>query len=234
MSESGDKQGGYSEAIKNMQGVLPTVLTYFLKVIMNPVDFYREMQKTGGFIPPLMFMIIIGIVGGLISAILGIIGMSPAAGIGMAIASVILVPIFIFIFGFIVAAVLFIIWRLMGSKENYETAYRVIAYSSAITPITTVLNIIPYIGGIMGLIWITYLLVTGSVEVHKIAKKTAWIVFGGICLILSLISLSAEYTGRKIVREMGQEMKNFEKMSPEEAGKAVGDFLKGLEKSQND
>lgn len=227
------------DVIKQIKGSLPSIPATVVKVITNPAGFYREMPKTGGFITPLIFMIAMGVVGGLLRAVLSVIGLNPMGGFGIAIASVILVPIFVAIFGFISAAIVYIIWKVIGSKESYETAYRCVAYAGAIVPITTVLNVIPYVGSILGLVWITYLMVVASTEVHQIVAKKAWIVFGTVCAVLSLMMLGAEFAGRRMAsemknweKEMGKKMKDFENMTPGEAGEAIGEFMKGFEKSQ--
>jgi hypothetical protein len=60
------------------------------------------------------------------------------------------------------------------------------AYAMAISPITVLLGIIPYLGAILGLAWYLYLMVAASAEVHKIVQKTALIVFGIIFILLAI------------------------------------------------
>src|SRR4030042_1303997 len=104
-------------------------------------------------------MVVMGINGGLIQSIFSIIGLRGASGMAMGVASIILLPIIIGIFGFVGAAILFGIWKLMGSQESYETAYRCVAYISALTPITAVLGLVPFIGGAVGIALTTYFVV---------------------------------------------------------------------------
>jgi hypothetical protein len=124
-----------------------------------------------------------------IQAVLGLFHFGMVGSVRAALASIIYMPIGALIFGFVGAAILFGIWKLMGSNESYETAYRCGAYASVTIPILTILGIIPYAGVLIGLAWMLFLLVTASVEVHKIAAKTAWMVFGIITAILALIVL---------------------------------------------
>jgi len=129
----------------------------------------------------------------------------------------------------------------MGSQESFETSYRGMAYTAAIMPITTVLNLLPYLGGVLGLVWMTYLLVVISTEVHEIKPKTAWIGFGAICAVFVLLTVSAESAGRRMAREMEAwqleleqrtgDMKRLQEMTPEEAGKAMGEFFKGMQEA---
>jgi hypothetical protein len=191
------------------------------------------MPKTGGFGDPLIFMAVMGVLAGIVRAILGLFHFGAAVSAVMAIASVILVPIMVVIFGFIGAAIVFIIWKLMGSQESYETAYRCAAYAMAISPITALCDAIPYVGGLVGIAWMTFLLVTASVEVHKIVAKTAWLVFGIIGAILALLSISSQLAARRLAKSMQNWERDFggtsgKDMTPEEAGQAAAAFMKGL------
>ena len=214
------------------EGYLKPLMDTVQKVITDPAGFYREMPKTGGITDPLTFMVSMGVAAGIVHAILSMIGIGVSASFFMAIASIIIVPIFIVIFGFISAGILYLIWKAMGSREEFEVAFRCLAYATAISPITAVLNIIPYAGPIIGLVWTTYLLVNASTEVHGVTAKLAWIVFGAICAVLALTSISSQLAARRLMKGMNSlsSLQNIDKMKPEEAGQAMGEFLKGLQK----
>jgi hypothetical protein len=128
---------------------------------------------------------------------------------------------------------------ILGSRESYETAYRCLAYAMAIYPITAILGMIPYLGVIIGVAWGTYLMVMASIEVHGIESRKAYIVFGIIGGLLMLLQLTGEYSARQmqsrmehVSEGMQEQLKKMEEMSPEEAGKMVGEFLKGMEEAQ--
>ncbi|MEI8122187.1 MAG: YIP1 family protein [bacterium] len=172
-------------------------------VILNPVDFYRGMAKGGGFGDPLVFAVVMGVVTGLVQAVLGLLHFGAVASVAMALASIIITPIAVLIFGFVGAAIMFVIWKLMGSNESYETAYRCGAYAAAISPITALLGIIPFAGSLIGLAWMLYLIVTASVEVHKLPSQKAWLVFGIIGGIFALMSISGQLAARRVQRDFG-------------------------------
>ncbi len=238
--ETGDPTGGSSDnprggVADEIKKGLPSIPATIKQIITDPVEFYKQMPKSGGFVTPLVFMVLMGVAGGVVQAVLGIIGLSPAGSVF----SIIFIPAFVAIFGFVGAAILFIIWKLMGSQESYETAYRCGAYAGAIVPVTTLLSPIPYLGPIIGIVWTTYLLVVASMEVHSLPSKLAWTVFGALCVFFSIVFLSTNYAGRQMTKNMdswqkGMERKmgDMEEMTPEEAGKALGDFMKGLKESQ--
>lgn len=179
-----------------------TILETVRKVIMAPADFYRAMPKGGGFGDPLVFVVVLGVVSGVVQAVLSLVHLGAAGSVMMALGLIILSPVWIVVGSFIGAAILFVIWKLMGSNESYEVAYRCGAYTAAIAPITALLGIIPYVGSLAGLAWGLYLIVLASVEVHKLPAKKAWLVFGIIAAVLAMMSLSAQAGARKVQKGM--------------------------------
>lgn len=207
-------------------------------VITNPVEFFRTMPKTGGFGDPLVFAVVIGVVVGIIQAVIGFVTIQGAlryASLG----AIVMGPIGALIGSFIGAAIIFVIWKIMGSNENYETAYRCTAYSYAIAPITVLVGLIPYVGSLVGLVWGLYLIVTASVEVHKIPAKKAWMVFGTIAVVIVLVGGCTRLVARKAAssmdsfsREMQKAAKEMEKGNAEvsaDASKTAASMMKVLE-----
>ena len=217
----------------NIQDQIASFVNTAIAVITNPIGFFKTMPKTGGLVEPLIFLVLIGGVGGILQAILSIFGVGHTASLFMVLAFIVIVPIATALFSFGSAVILYIIWKLLGSQEPFETAFRCGAYAAAISPLTTLLGIIPYLGSVLGLGWMTYLLVIASVEVYQIVAKKAWIVFGIIAALLALSSISSQIAARRITSELDQfqkTVKQAEQMTPEEAGQKMGEFLKGLEK----
>jgi hypothetical protein len=203
-----------------------------IRVITDPVSFYRSMPRSGGFVEPLLFAIAMGIISGVLQAILNIFGIGFVGSFLLALASIIIGPIMVAIFGFVGAAILFLIWRLLGSGQSFEVAYRCGAFAMAVTPATTLLGAIPYIGPALGIAWMTYLTIIASVEVHQIKAKTASIVFGILGALLVLSSISGQFAANRAKKQLDRfqsEMGKIDQMKPEEAGKAVGEFLKGMQ-----
>ena len=195
-----------------------------VNVLTSPSEFFREMPKTGGFVEPLVFMIAMGVVAGLLQSILSVLRLQVGAGMAMGLGSVIILPIMIGIFGFVGAAVLFLIWKLTGSQESYETAYRCGAYIGVLTPISVLLHLIPFVGAAASVLLMTFFLVTASVAVHNIPSRKAWLVFGTIGGLLVFFSVSAEFAARRIGRQAAEYQKQAEQLQKqaEEASKAMG------------
>ncbi len=212
----------------DLASMLASIQKTAMSVLTSPSAFFREMPKTGGFVEPLIFMVIMGIIGGLIQTIFSIVGLHFGI-MAMSVWSIILFPIYIVIGGFIGAAILFVIWKLLGSQESYETAFRCGAYISVLMPIITVLGLIPYLGSAVGIALYVYFLVIASVEVHKIPSQKAWLVFGIIGAILIILSISGQITARKYSREA---IKFREKM--EETSKAMKKQAEQMQKQTED
>lgn len=218
-------------------------------VLTGPAAFYRSMPTSGGFAEPAIFVAVMGAAMGLVISIFSLFGASPVGAMAVGLAAIIIMPIFAVIGSFIAALVMFVIWKLMGSEQNYEGAYRSVAHATALYPVMAVLGLIPYLGTIVGVVWGTYLMFTATVEVHKIERPKAKIVFAVLGFLMLFIQVSSEVASRRLqakVEEMGasagdvgKAMERFgksmeaykgenEEITPEEAGKAVGDFLRGV------
>ena len=191
-------------------------------VVMQPTAFFQTMPRSGGFVSPLIFMLVMSVIYAVIATLASIVSFG---WLGMtAIFSVILTPIFAIIGVFVVAAIVCVIWMMMGSKEKFEASFRIVCYCSAIWPIVAVLGLIPYVGGAVGVIWGSWLLILASVHVHQIAQKTATIVFGIIGLIFVLLSLGGQYASQQSMQQLEDLQGQFEGLdpnNPEDAAKML-------------
>jgi hypothetical protein len=173
-----------------------------IKVITNPVGFYQQMPKSGGLLDPLIFMVVLSVVAGVLSAVLSTMGLGLGGAMAGGLIAIIMVPIFVVIFGFVGAGIAYVIWNIMGSQENFETAFRCVAYTAAIAPITAILKVVPYLGSFASALWPVAMLAIASIQVHRRSKQASWVVFGVIGAILALISISSEHTSRQLMSGM--------------------------------
>ncbi len=187
------------------------------KIIRSPAAFFREMPKKAGFTAPFAFMVMMGVINGIVIGALGLFNIAsnfifstgmaimslvlypflemaptPIMSTGMAIAAMVLCPMAYAVFGFAGAGLVYAAWRLLGSRESFETAYDCVAYLSVFMPITTLLLVVPYGGLLISVALITYLYVLISKEVHGVVVWKAWITFGVIGALLFLIGFGAD------------------------------------------
>lgn len=208
-----------------------TVIAVAKEVITTPAAYFQRMPKSGGFSEPLIFVVVMALAAGIIAALLSFTG-SATGMLAYGFGAIIFLPVGAIIGVFIGSAILFVVWKLMGSEENYETAFRCLAAITAIYPITAVLSLLPYVGAIIGIAWSSYLLIEASVAVHGRDKKTATIVFGILGALMIFSNLSSEYAARQMgerMEAMGGQFEDFGSLSPEEQGKRMGEFVKGME-----
>ncbi|MDH4194607.1 MAG: YIP1 family protein [Nitrospirota bacterium] len=217
--------------------MVPDILEKARTVLTAPGEFYRQMPKSGGFLEPMLFLIVMAIIGAIIFVSLGFLGLGSFSAMGVGIGAMLFMPVMAVIGSFIGGGIMFVIWKLMGTQEPFEVAYRCVAYASAIYPVTALIGLVPYLGSVVGIAWGMYLMFIATKAVHQLNEKTASMVFGIIGLILIVSNISSEMAARRMAtnfEKMVPAMENIQNMEPEEAGKMVGEFLKGLEKAQKE
>lgn len=203
------------------------------RVLLEPAAFYRGMAKSGGYTEPLIYVVVMGFAAGVLATLTSIFGGGARFGAGAGFFALFLLPIVAVISSFISGTIMFVIWKLMGSSQAYETAWRCVAYSMAMFPVMMILQWIPYLGSVVGVIIIIWLMINASIEVHGIERKKAQLVLGVLGVFMVLGNISSERAARKWEVHMeryGDQLEQLENMSPEEAGETVGKFLKGIEK----
>lgn len=198
-----------------------------IKVITSPATFFQEMPRGVGFSAPLAFMVMMGALNGLVTAVLGLFDMAsnpifstgmtmvsivlypfaelsptPMLSTGMAIASILLYPLAYAVLGFAGAGLVFAVWKILGSHESFETAYCCVAYLAAFMPITTLLLVIPYGGLLVSVVLLTYLYVLISREVHRIKVSRAWVAFGLIGVVLFFMGIGADIRAQDSNKKM--------------------------------
>jgi hypothetical protein len=202
-----------------------------VRVVTSPAEFFKEMPKTGGFLEPLVFAVIMGFIAGIIYAVLSLFGAGYGAGYGgmSGLRLIIFMPIAAAIGSFIGGAILFVIWKLAGSQEDYETAYRCGAYLMSLAPITAIISVVPYAGGIINMAIYVFYMVTVSINVHNIPSQKAWLVFGIIGIIFALLGFRSEYSAR----HMSSAAEQWQKAAKESA-EAFKKSARDMERSSSD
>jgi hypothetical protein len=174
------------------------------RLVLEPVAFFRGMNRQGDFVNPLVFAIICWEISAIIGGFLGVLGSLVglgARGVGEAIvsflASLILTPIFAVVALFIGAGIIHLLVVLIARpmSTGFETTFRVIAYSN----VTSLITWVPILGALVGSIWSIVLLVLGVREGHATSTgKAAVIVLIPVAVVLFILLVLAAVIGAVI------------------------------------
>jgi len=201
--------------MKAKESAFAEILRIAFEIITAPADSFKSMPKTGGFLEPVAFAAVMGLVASIISSIWNFLGIGYYGGVSPGflaiLLSIVYMPLVFVLSSFIIAAVVFLVWKKLGSRKNYETAYRSVAYLMAILPVMTVLWAIPYAGKILIFATATYYIFIVSTEIHNIIARKALKVFGIIALVILLpllyyeLDMRNKYATTEQVRKAAEE-----------------------------
>jgi hypothetical protein len=169
------------------------------EVMQRPSEFYRGMPETGGYADPLTFAAISFIIYALLTAFLtalfghgmmegmygGMYGGAKESGFFAILMTLIITPIAGIISLFIEAAILYVIYKLLGGRGSYEGTVRFISYATAVL----LLSWIPVINWVIGIYGI-YLYIVGGMYVHNVSMaRSAIAVLLPTLLVILLMAI---------------------------------------------
>ena len=167
-------------------------------VVLQPLAFFAAMPRIGGFPNPLAFALICAGVSGVLTGIFRL----GAGGIIGLVSSILIAVVGGAIGMFLIAAIAnFLINSIVGTgRGNYETTFRVVAYSS----VTSIVSWIPVIGSLAGL-YSLYLATVGIREVYQTTtgKALAVVLISGAILVVAYMIVAfvvvAAFIGAAVV-----------------------------------
>ncbi len=143
--------------------------------LLSPRDFFARCPRSGGFVVPLLYALIVKTTGSLASflwlfsvdnPLLAKLDLSGNTAILVGL----MIPVGLFLSVVIEAAAVHLSLFLLGSaREEFEATFRVVCYGSG----PELLDVIPVIGGWAGIAWKTYLIIVGLREIHRIPTSRA-------------------------------------------------------------
>jgi hypothetical protein len=139
--------------------------------LLSPEAFFSRMPSKGGLLNPLLYALIIRTTGTLASFMWLFLTENPLlAKLGLSgnttVVAGLTVPLILFVSVFAEALALHgALFLVGGARKDFEATFRVVCYSSG----PELCNVIPVIGGWIGVIWQVFLLVPGLRRVHGIS-----------------------------------------------------------------
>jgi hypothetical protein len=146
-------------------------------VLTRPAEAFTVMKRDGGLGEPLIYALIGGCVGGIVSALFSLgfqsIGLfadknnslAAMTGMGIGFGAIILVPLFIVIGLFVGSAIVHLCLMIVGgANQSFETTFRVLAFSQGSAG---PLQIIPVCGGLISGVWALVCNCIGLARAHE-------------------------------------------------------------------
>jgi hypothetical protein len=171
-------------------GFLTAFVETTRQVLLAPTDFFKAMPVSGGLGSPFLYGVLVGYLGLAVQAVYDAIlktlvgpRLSPftadprfeqlagffEGGVGF-FGTLIAGPFLLALALFVVAGLTHLFLMLLGgARRGFEATFRVVAYSSA----TAVFSILPFCGGLIGLVWRAVVAILGLAEAHGIGRGTA-------------------------------------------------------------
>jgi len=183
-SETAATRSGLPWEHRQERGFANAFIETLAMVLTKPDLAFRTMKTEGGLAEPLIYALIGGCVGGIVSLLLSL-GLQSMGlftgqrdaftamagmGIGM-IALIVLVPVFIVIGLFIAAAIVHLCLMIVGgANKSFEATFRVLAFSHGSTG---PLQIIPVCGGLIAGVWALVVNCIGLARAHETSTGRA-------------------------------------------------------------
>jgi hypothetical protein len=188
------------------------------QVLFRPTRFFSRMPVDRGLVHPLIFALVVGVLGGIFSLLYQFLmmqylgSMDGGRGFGgfggpMMIGSAIGLPILTVIVVFIISAILHLCLMIVrGNREGFEATFRVVAYAMS----TQVFGIIPFLGGVIGGIWALVIQILGLRESHRISTgRAALAIFLPLLVIIVLLAVLAAVLIPVILKIVSEVVRNF-------------------------
>lgn len=187
-------------------------LDLWKEVLTNPVKTFAKEEKKADLGKAVMQLIVAGVIAGFFGGLGALAGLSTAgslggmgtgmmgAGLGIFafIAALIVTPIMVVIGWLVISGILYVFAKVFGGKGNFTTqSYLISLYTVPLVIISSVLNLIPIIGGALSFIlalYGLYLLTMSLKQAHKVSTGKAvaiWIIPVIALTVLALLVAAA-------------------------------------------
>ncbi|OGW37420.1 MAG: hypothetical protein A2X58_05285 [Nitrospirae bacterium GWC2_56_14] len=195
---------------REQQGFFGGLFKTLKQVLFSPSDFFKKMPVTGGLTDPLLYGLILGMIGAMFSyfwqitlhgamqnfmtpEMLAATEYSPFQGASLAVLAV-FTPFLIILWLFILAGMLHVfLLMVQGAKAGFEATFRVVAYSES----PYLFLVLPFCGGFLAWIWSLVIILIGLQHAHETTGgKAAFAVFLPLFICCGLvIAIAAVFMG---------------------------------------
>ncbi len=184
------------------------------EVLTNPIETFKKEEKKADLGQGVIHLAIAGVISGFIGGLATFTGLTAVGsmgglgtgmmGAGMGafafVGSLIMTPIITVIGWLIFSGIIYAIAMIFGAKGDFKKqSYLIALYGAPLMIITSILNIIPFVGGILGFLaflYGLYLLTMALKQVHKISTGRAlaiWLIPAVVIGLLFVVLAGAAY-----------------------------------------
>lgn len=187
-----------------------SVISKFINVWLHPWKAMASVKEEGeatGIAPSIIFIVVMGILSGLITALMAMVFPPPPVAAGevpraFSWLAVIIYPLGSFLGSFIGAFVLWgmIFGLLKGTGPQYKSTYRLSALLAAFSPVVALLSPIPTAGPILAFavnVWALIVLIRGIILAMETPPVRTWVILAVIFGLLLGFSLAARFTAEQ-------------------------------------
>ncbi len=178
----------------------PRIFRAAAAVLTKPAAFFDSMRAQTGFGPPIVFAMAMGLVSGVISAVLLGLGLGAArgvgaGGVGVALAGIVLAPLIAVAVGsFLGGAIVHLIAVIARGKGTFEHSVRIASYSLAVLPLAALLDISPFLPTLANLygIWIV---VAGVLALHAADRRRTYAAAAVLAAVVAVVGVAGTLAG---------------------------------------
>jgi hypothetical protein len=184
-------------------------------ILLSPKAYFSTMKTTGGFVEPLIKVVIYGIVAGLLTFIWSILNLSSMTSNVLGATSGIFVIVkfaFITVIGLLVGAVVtLVISSICKGSSDFETNLRVVAAIMVIVPVSTLFEFIGGLNFYAGLavslifnvyaLWLFYNALIETLKAKPETSKLVIYILIGLLIVFTLLSLKTMSEANRVMNE---------------------------------
>lgn len=139
-------------------------------VVEGPTEFFESESRRDGFQYPVRFAAISIVVSVLLTTVRNLV-FTPAGNLGgpltVALGSLLGGLAFGFVALFLWSGIVHLIAYLVGARRGYRTTFAVMAYATALSPVSALLSFIPFLGAMLGFLVALY---SAYIQIRGIEK----------------------------------------------------------------
>lgn len=177
-------------------GFFQAFLTTLREVLLSPSRFYRRMPTNRGLSNPLIFALILGVLGGVLGlawqqAFVPQFEQFPGTAAPYLVGITIALPLIVLLALFVGSAIVHLCLMLVGgNRRGFEATFRVIAYSWS----TQIFALVPLIGSFIIPIYSLVIEIIGLRESHGISTgRAALAIFLPFIVVIALLVIGATF-----------------------------------------